>query len=226
MDSFNDQEKRHLLAEIIKNSQLDIKTLEMFVKSNYIEPNWMQMQLPTGRNMAQCIQAAYSLEVLQRGTKRKASYIEPDNQSNNSAQSPSSQEPPTIPQPHTSSGSFTILPRPPAMPLDSRLQHPQPNGPPAKKKKGRPAYAGREVTSHRPFNPRPIAPKPPPHIQPKPQSSFRPIAPAPHPVLPPLPVSGPLQSASGGRSFTLTDGAETAPRGSRYRTYRASASSP
>ncbi|KAF4956423.1 hypothetical protein FSARC_11559 [Fusarium sarcochroum] len=203
MDSFNDQEKRHLLAEIIKNSQLDTKTLEMFVKSNCIEPNWMQMQLPAGRNMAQCIQAAYSLEIQQRGTKRKASFTEPENRSSNDAQSFSSQELPTIPRTPTSSESLAILPRPPAMPLDSRSQHPQPNGPPPKKKKGRPAYAGREVTSHRPFNPRPIAPRPPPQLQPEPQSSFRPIAPAPHPVLPPLPASGPLQSISRGPNRTL-----------------------
>lgn len=43
--------KRLLLAEIIKNSQLDVKILGRFIKSNRIDPNWMRMQLPAGMHI-------------------------------------------------------------------------------------------------------------------------------------------------------------------------------
>lgn len=38
-----------MLAEIIKNSKLDINSLAAFVRSNQIEPDWMSMHLPYGK---------------------------------------------------------------------------------------------------------------------------------------------------------------------------------
>ncbi|KNB08472.1 hypothetical protein FOXG_09336 [Fusarium oxysporum f. sp. lycopersici 4287] len=89
MEPFNDQEKRHLLAEIIKHSQLDVQYLENLVR--HIEPNWMQMQLPNGRNMAQCMETAQNMYIGQRGTKRKASEEESSTQNNIDGQLPSDQ---------------------------------------------------------------------------------------------------------------------------------------
>ncbi|KAF9761815.1 hypothetical protein IL306_003718 [Fusarium sp. DS 682] len=185
MEPFNEQEKRHLLAEIIKHSQLDVQYLENLVR--HIEPNWMQMQLPNGRNMAQCMETAKSMCIGQRGTKRKASAEETSTQSSNNAQSPSQQALPLLFQPSPAQNSPVPIQRQTAMPPGTHLQQShQPELPP-KKKKGRPAYAGRDVTSQRPFNPRPIAPKPSAQTPQNAHSTFRPIAPVPHIVLPPLP---------------------------------------
>ncbi|KAF5640520.1 hypothetical protein F52700_3671 [Fusarium sp. NRRL 52700] len=106
------------------------------VHVRHIEPNWMQMQLPQGRSMAQCMQTAQNLHIERRGIKRKAS--------------------------------------------EEELKTAQ--ALPPKKKKGRPAYAGRDVTNQRPFNPKPIVAQPFAH------SVIRSIAPAPHAILPPRPL--------------------------------------
>ncbi|EXK95127.1 hypothetical protein FOQG_03811 [Fusarium oxysporum f. sp. raphani 54005] len=185
MEPFNDQEKRHLLAEIIKHSQLDVIYLENLVR--HIEPNWMQMQLPNGRNMAQCMETAQNMYIGQRGTKRKASEEESSIQNNIDGQLPSDQALSLLSQPSPAQNSPANFQRQPAMTPGPHLQqHQQPEQPP-KKKKGRPAYAGRDVTSQRPFNPRPIAPKPSAQILQNSHSVFRTIAPAPQAVLPPRP---------------------------------------
>ncbi|KAJ3525355.1 hypothetical protein NM208_g11677 [Fusarium decemcellulare] len=183
MEPFSDEEKRFIMAEMVKNSQLDVKTLGRFVKSNRIEPNWMQMQLPAGRNMAQCMQAADSLDLHQRGKKRKESYKELDSQSSKDVPSSSSQELPPLPR--AASKHVPILPRPSVTPSEppSLSQAQAVRLPP--KKKGRPAYAGRAVSGPRPFCPRPIAPKPTAEPEPgRPRPLLRPIAPAPRPILP------------------------------------------
>ncbi|KAF5531102.1 hypothetical protein FNAPI_13390 [Fusarium napiforme] len=203
MEPFNDQEKRHLLAEIIKHSQLDVQCLESLVR--HIEPNWMQMQLPNGRNMAQCMETAQSMYIGQRGTKRKASEEESSTRNNNDGQLHSNQALPLLSQHSPAQNSPANFQRQPAMATGPHLQQPQqPQQPeqPPKKKKGRPAYAGRDVTSQRPFNPRPIAPKPSAQILQNPHSGFRTIAPAPQAVLPPrLPES--LHNAYKGPSREL-----------------------
>ncbi|AEO57993.1 hypothetical protein MYCTH_2304906 [Thermothelomyces thermophilus ATCC 42464] len=59
--AFNDYEKRFLLAEMIKLSPLDVGVLVDFVRSHGIQPDWMHMQLPGGRNMSQCLHAAEAM---------------------------------------------------------------------------------------------------------------------------------------------------------------------
>ncbi|KAL2257950.1 hypothetical protein VTK26DRAFT_8928 [Humicola hyalothermophila] len=56
--SFTDVEKRFILAEMVKVSQLDVGVLVDFIKSHGVQPNWLDMQLPGGRNMNQCLRAA------------------------------------------------------------------------------------------------------------------------------------------------------------------------
>ncbi|KAF5584908.1 hypothetical protein FPANT_7695 [Fusarium pseudoanthophilum] len=185
MEPFNDQEKRHLLAEIIKHSQLDVQYLESLVR--HIEPNWMQMQLPNGRNMAQCMETAQSMYLGQRGTKRKASEEESSTQNSNDGQLHSNQALPLLSQHSPAQNSPANFQRQPAMAPGPHLQQPQQPEQPPKKKKGRPPYAGRDVTNQRPFNPRPIAPKPSAQTLQNPHSGFRTIAPAPQAVPPPRP---------------------------------------
>ncbi|PKS11933.1 hypothetical protein jhhlp_001228 [Lomentospora prolificans] len=58
---FTDEEKRFLLAEMIKVSKVDIHALVEFVQTNRVEQRWYLMQVPTGRNLEQCFQAAESM---------------------------------------------------------------------------------------------------------------------------------------------------------------------
>ncbi|KAI0105497.1 hypothetical protein GGR51DRAFT_191015 [Nemania sp. FL0031] len=55
--NFSDDEKRFVLGEIIKVSTIDVTTLVEFIKVHKVEPDWMLMQLPGGRNMKQCVGA-------------------------------------------------------------------------------------------------------------------------------------------------------------------------
>ncbi|KAH8674063.1 hypothetical protein BX600DRAFT_509263 [Xylariales sp. PMI_506] len=55
--SLSDQETRFVLGEMIKASSVDVPLLAEFIKAHNIEQNWMHMQLPTGRNMYQCMGA-------------------------------------------------------------------------------------------------------------------------------------------------------------------------
>ncbi|KAL2164192.1 hypothetical protein VTH06DRAFT_3407 [Thermothelomyces fergusii] len=58
---FNDNEKRFLLAEMIKLSPLDVGILVDIVRAYEIRPDWMHMQLPRGRNLSQCLHAAEAM---------------------------------------------------------------------------------------------------------------------------------------------------------------------
>ncbi|KAK1501272.1 hypothetical protein CABS01_00024 [Colletotrichum abscissum] len=53
--SFTEEEKRFILAEAIKNSSLDVGLLVGFLKTHNVEPDWLKMQLPSGRTMGQCL---------------------------------------------------------------------------------------------------------------------------------------------------------------------------
>ncbi|RSL46457.1 hypothetical protein CEP53_010318 [Fusarium sp. AF-6] len=185
MEPLTEEEKRLLLAEIIKNSQLDVKILGRFIKSNRIEPNWMRMQLPAGRPMADCMRAVDGLDIKPRGRKRKVTYKEePDSQSSKEAPSSSSQDLPPLPRPSGPSRHVPILPRPsstePHEPPSSQSTAPQP-----KRKRGRPLYAGREAAGHQPVLLRNIAPKPSEEPRREPPRQLQPTnGPAPRAILP------------------------------------------
>ncbi|KAI1173765.1 hypothetical protein F4777DRAFT_424627 [Nemania sp. FL0916] len=59
--TFSDDEKRFVLGEIIKVSAIDVPTLVDFIRAHKVEPNWMLMQLPGGRNMKQCVGAVENM---------------------------------------------------------------------------------------------------------------------------------------------------------------------
>ncbi|EPE10325.1 hypothetical protein F503_05420 [Ophiostoma piceae UAMH 11346] len=46
--SFSEPEKRFILAEMLKASQVEITAVVDFIKSRHIYPNWMEMELPRG----------------------------------------------------------------------------------------------------------------------------------------------------------------------------------
>jgi hypothetical protein len=50
----NDTEKRFILAEMIKLSDVDVGVLIHLVKSHDIQPNWLHMQLPGGKWCRDC----------------------------------------------------------------------------------------------------------------------------------------------------------------------------
>ncbi|KAI0445031.1 hypothetical protein F4803DRAFT_548654 [Xylaria telfairii] len=58
---FSPDEKRFVLGEIIKASAIDGPLLVDFIKAHKVEPNWMLMQLPAGRNMSQCVGAVENM---------------------------------------------------------------------------------------------------------------------------------------------------------------------
>jgi len=58
---FTEVEKRFVLAEMIKASDLDVGLLVNFVKQHDVQADWMLMQLPSGRNMNQCLRAAEAM---------------------------------------------------------------------------------------------------------------------------------------------------------------------
>ncbi|KAJ4411655.1 hypothetical protein N0V82_008969 [Gnomoniopsis sp. IMI 355080] len=59
--NFTEDEKRFVLAEYIKASQVDTEQLVEFIKKCNLQPDWFSMQLPGGRNMHQCMRAASSM---------------------------------------------------------------------------------------------------------------------------------------------------------------------
>lgn len=46
--SLTEQEKRCVLAEIIKHSKVDLNNIAAFIRANHVEPDWLNMHLPYG----------------------------------------------------------------------------------------------------------------------------------------------------------------------------------
>ncbi|ROW12730.1 hypothetical protein VMCG_00470 [Cytospora schulzeri] len=61
MDAFTEDEKRFVLAEYIKASQVGTEQLVEFIKACNLQADWFSMQLPGGRNMHQCMRAASNM---------------------------------------------------------------------------------------------------------------------------------------------------------------------
>ncbi|KAI6380415.1 hypothetical protein MCOR25_001610 [Pyricularia grisea] len=56
--TFTEVDQRFVLGEIIKASDLDVGTLVDFICKHNVQPNWVRMQLPCGRNLLQVWKAA------------------------------------------------------------------------------------------------------------------------------------------------------------------------
>ncbi|KAH9900387.1 hypothetical protein F4778DRAFT_139013 [Xylariomycetidae sp. FL2044] len=159
--TFSDDEKRFVLGEIIKVSSVDVHTLVEFIKSHNIEPNWMSMQLPNGRNMNQCFGAVdnmFQFKYPPPNFKRKSLSDLVDHPAKRRAVEP----PPLAPaarniQPRPPSNGYA----PPALPGTSSTVTV------TGKKRGRPSKADKEAqaravysrsTEYAPITPAPLAP--------------------------------------------------------------------
>ncbi|KAL8359614.1 hypothetical protein RB601_007735 [Gaeumannomyces tritici] len=234
--SFTDTEKRCVLAEIIKVSSLDVSTLVDFVRSYNVEPDWLSMQLPGGRNMNQVIRAYETMFQVQAQQppipvphlKRKSIDDLNEPMPKRLAISPVEQPPPTLhaPQP---------LPPPSAAPfnLPRNIQpRPAPNGYPtlapivasppivspagSGRKRGRPSKADKEARANASSGYVPVAPMPSQASQPAFQASPAPAptsVPSPPEQNPVAPPPLPPPPPAGQPPYQATVGSYGAPRG-------------
>ncbi|KAK1756023.1 hypothetical protein QBC47DRAFT_400927 [Echria macrotheca] len=192
--SFTDVEKRFVLAEMIKASQMDVNVLVDFISKSGIQPDWMLMQLPGGRNMNQCVRAAEAMfnmsiqppaisplkrksisDIGEHAAKKQAlgspgevsPYSIPRNVSTHSPGLP----PPVNIQPRPNGfAPATISNAPPVTPISQNVVLPP-------RRRGRPPKAetlarqgGSQTIHYAPISPAPIAPSPIQTIAPRPQS--------------------------------------------------------
>ncbi|KAI1330375.1 hypothetical protein F5Y16DRAFT_15979 [Xylariaceae sp. FL0255] len=168
--SFSDDEKRFVLSEMIKVSSIDIGTLVEFIKFNNVQPNWMFMQLPGGRNMKQCVGAAENMfnmkfpppNLGQLGKRKSLGDIQDHHAPKRLAMAPF--EPPLAParviQPRPPPNGFQPPVAPPSAPSVSTVTA-------TGKKRGRPSKADKEAQAQaravyaRPTEYTPITPAPP-----------------------------------------------------------------
>lgn len=183
--SFTDEEKRLVLSEMIKTSQVDVDLLARFVTSHEIRPpweQWLRMQIPPNRNLAQCMQVAEQLMAQGPQLKRKRSN-ELDGHPKRPTL-PGGYVPGSGPNYHSSGPlkaptPVNIAPRP----SNGHRLSPAPSPPPpfpSSRKRGRPSRADKAKRDLRPILPQRIVPRPseyPPGI-PEPRT----ILPAPAPV--------------------------------------------
>ncbi|TQW00457.1 hypothetical protein V2A60_001535 [Cordyceps javanica] len=182
---FTNKEHRFVLAEMIKNSSVDIYQLEHFVKAHGIVPDWLNMQLPRGRNVNECMLAAKQLSVPYHSRERNSSS---SSHGDYPSISQAMRSPPTLqpsihpPQPPSYQGSSSILPRPMSngiMPgaatTTTIITMPASGSPritksaqgsadmskPPPKKRGRPSRADRAKRELRPLLPQHLMPRPP-----------------------------------------------------------------
>ncbi|KAI1430571.1 hypothetical protein GGR50DRAFT_192334 [Xylaria sp. CBS 124048] len=177
--TFSDDEKRFVLGEIIKVSAIDVPTLVDFIKAHKVEPNWMLMQLPGGRNMSQCLgavdnlfQAKFPPPNLGDFSKRKSVGEAIDH--------PAKRQAMTAPFEPTLAPVRVLQPRPPlaksyspVAPITSA-----PVMPPTGKKRGRPPKADKEAQAQaraayaRSTEYTPITPAPPALTTAQPQRDY------------------------------------------------------
>ncbi|KAK4123091.1 hypothetical protein N657DRAFT_447265 [Parathielavia appendiculata] len=190
MESFNEAEKRFVLAEMIKLSQVDVGVLVDFVKSHGIEPDWLHMQLPSGRTMGQCLHAAETMfntpmapPPMISSLKRKSLGDLPDFESSKrqAMASPGEVSPRGFALPANLQPGLpaNIQPRPngfapaPSAPIPS-VSASTYNPTPVARKRGRPPKAVQgatwQVSTYPPITPAPIAPSPATTTAPHPRS--------------------------------------------------------
>ncbi|KAL7900873.1 hypothetical protein HDV63DRAFT_295389 [Trichoderma sp. SZMC 28014] len=174
--SFSLDEKRFVLAEMIKCSTVDVEMLIRFVESNVSDPNWMTMQIPSGRNLEQCMQVTNRSPT---APNHRSAMTQNDHLANSGMNHPRQIAPRTSPGGQTPGAMpmspVNMPPWPPADGVEDRRAPPyEVSNAPAPRKRGRPSRVDRStVAPPRLAN---IAPRPP---QSAPGSNTpRPILPA------------------------------------------------
>ncbi|KAI1268561.1 hypothetical protein F5Y18DRAFT_234765 [Xylariaceae sp. FL1019] len=172
--TFSEDEKRFVLSEMIKASTIDVSILVDFIRLNNVNPNWMSMQLPGGRNMRDTIGAVDNMfhvkfpppNVGEFGKRKSLNDIieHPPKRHATMAPMEPSLAPARIIQPRPPPRGFT-----PTAPTTNHLPAPV-----AGKKRGRPSKADKEAQAQaraiyaRTTEYTPITPAPPPAtVQPK-----------------------------------------------------------
>ncbi|CAM1502980.1 Fc.00g077560.m01.CDS01 [Cosmosporella sp. VM-42] len=201
--SFTDEEKRFVLAEVIKTSHLDVLALADFIKAHDIEPAWFQMQLPLGRNLNQCLQVAQYMGIPPSSHKRKSSNDHSEQSTKRSA-FPEQREPSTAsaalsPTPSAAAAQRALLPRPvPPNGVNDLTSQPQtqpPTPPQQPRKRGRPSRMERAKKLRPPVLPQ---------IAPRPEQGLAPTAPQPtQPTAPYTSSSGALEPTT---SYSTSSG--------------------
>ncbi|KAM0454903.1 hypothetical protein ACHAPV_008044 [Trichoderma viride] len=160
--SFSLDEKRFVLAEMIKCSTVDVEMLIRFVESNVSDPNWMTMQIPSGRNLEQCMQVANRSPT---APNHRSAMSQNDHLANSGMNHPRQIAPRTSPGGQTP-GAMPMSPvnMPPWQPADGvedrrAPSYEAPNAGPAPRKRGRPSRADRSTAV--PPRLANIAPRPP-----------------------------------------------------------------
>ncbi|KAG5950825.1 hypothetical protein E4U53_004351 [Claviceps sorghi] len=175
--SFTREEKRFVLAEILKSSDVSIEHLWQFIKANQIVPNWMNMQVPLGRSLSQCIKVVEQMTdappgpkippAAHSGTIHRCELLE------HTSDDVSDRRRTNSSTPSTSSSSIPIaIPPQPTTGHDQSLVSTFPSGHNRPKKRGRPSRADR-AGGH-------LHPNLPPHLSSRSLSTtgYRPILPA------------------------------------------------
>ncbi|KAM4068099.1 hypothetical protein HRG_009615 [Hirsutella rhossiliensis] len=170
---FTADEKRFVLAEIVKSSAVDIDTLIIFIQTNNISPDWMQMQLPHGRNMSQCMQVFKQLSIHPGAWSGQSTsgQGEPASSHTGGATTTPERDAPYMP---AVTKNRLLMPKQFApiapRPVDAKLES-QDRGQPVSslpgsqkpsRKRGRPSKADMAKRDLKPILPKPIAPRPPP----------------------------------------------------------------
>lgn len=163
-----------MLAEIIKHSKVDLNNIAAFIRANHVEPDWLNMHLPYGRSMSQCIQATEQMAIPSAAIKRRLSneYSEQIPKRVATSERPEyalhTQYPNYQYLPPPAASHVNILPRPlNGDHREPRSPAPKPDGP---RKRGRPSRADKAKRDLHPLLPRPSS------------DQTSPILHSPHPV--------------------------------------------
>ncbi|TWU72592.1 hypothetical protein ED733_003067 [Metarhizium rileyi] len=171
--SFTSDEKRFVLAEIIKSSTVNIDILLTFINTNQVDPDWMSMQLPLGRNMNQCMQV---VEQMGGPASKRPSTSSQDAPALKAANSGVASDMATFSAVHllpsASNVPVPILPRPSNVLDQAQVDTLPTQSTTQPKKRGRPSRADKAKKD--------LRPNLPPHLAPRIQhgTGHRPILPA------------------------------------------------
>ncbi|KAI4601882.1 hypothetical protein KJ359_010748 [Pestalotiopsis sp. 9143b] len=183
--TWTDPELRFLLGEMIKASTIDVSILAEFIRAQNMEQNWMNMQLPIGRTMQQCMGAAE--RVLSIHQHPPPSYYSMKRKSLEASEQPPKRQitmgpiesvhPPRNIQPRPIANNYHPAP----LSMNSSSSVPVPGSMPVTgKKRGRPSKADKEAqaraNSFRTMEYAPIIPAPAPTPAAAPMASIN-IAP-------------------------------------------------
>ncbi|KJZ72838.1 hypothetical protein HIM_07782 [Hirsutella minnesotensis 3608] len=181
---FTIEEKRFILAELIKASSISVEVLVAFIREQNVLPNWMHMQIPHGRNMSQCMQIVDHLSIRPMPWDRQRTVHQGGAASSLDERPRSSPERDYTAMPPIARISSPLnrhlLPIAPRPPLGGTNDQPQrrpdscasDNQKPTRKR-GRPSKADMAKRDLRPNLPKPIAPRPT-----LPTRDFQPLLPA------------------------------------------------